>query len=208
MEYKTLIDISLPIHEQMLVYPSNPEFTREQIQSASGNTISRITLGTHSGTHIDAPNHVKGGEKGIESYSLETFVGPCRVLDCTNEPEAIRVETLEKHNIQEGERLLFKTQNSVRGYAKIRTDFIYVESTAAEYLANKKVGLVGVDYLSIKKSGLEDNTAHTALLLNDIPIIEGLNLSEVEAGEYQLIALPLQMLGMDGSPIRAVLLKE
>lgn len=205
--YSQIIDISIPLKTGMIVYPGNPEVEIEEIKSASGSSvISKITLGSHTGTHMDAPSHVIPGAATLTELSLETFVGTCRVIDCTNEQGAVSLEWIERKNIQQGERILLKTQNCLDGYESFNNDFVYLSSAAAEYLAEKVV-LIGIDYLSIKQKGSTDNIPHTAFLKKNIPILEGLDVSKVEEGSYFLSALPLKFEGLDGSPIRAVLLK-
>lgn len=205
-----IIDISLPITEDMPVYPGNKETKITAVPSASGTSVlSEVSMTSHAGTHIDAPNHVQGGGNvGIDGLPLDKFYGPCRVLDLTDCQRSISREILEKHAIQSGERILFKTSNSVRGFDTFYDDYVYLEGEAAQYLAECGVYLVGIDALSIKQRGSKDNTAHTALLSKNIPIIEGLNLADAEPGEYTLAAFPLAFKGIDGSPTRAVLIQK
>lgn len=205
-----IIDISLPITDSMPVYPGTAETRIVAVKSASGSsTLSEITLTSHAGTHIDAPNHVQGGgDEGIDEIALDKFYGRCRVLDMTDCEASISIESLQNYDLQAGERILLKTHNSVRGFEQFYDDYVYLESGAAQHLAAIGVSLVGIDALSVKQRGAQDNTAHTALLSKGILIIEGLNLEEVEQGDYTLIALPLAFKGIDGSPTRAVLVKD
>jgi arylformamidase len=180
----------------------------EEIKSeTSGSVLTKISFGTHTGTHIDSQKHVIDGGKGMDSIPLETFIGPCRVIDCSNDKEAVSVVTLQDANIQKGERILLKTTNSDRGYEEFYDDYVFLEPLAAKYLAEKEVVLVAIDYLSVKQRGSKDNTPHTYLLERNIPIIEGIDLSKAEAGEYDLVILPLKFMNIDGAPARAVLLK-
>lgn len=206
--YDTIIDISLPIDEHTILYPGNPPVTIETLKSATGQTyLSRLSLGTHTGTHIDAPRHVQELGLGVDELDLKSLIGPCRVIDFTQSVECIKREELLAKKIQNRERILAKTTNSTRGYKTAYDDYIYLSSEGAEYLKKQHVTLFGIDYLSVKKRGSADNRPHTELLDNNIPIIEGIDLSQVEEGEYTLIALPLRLVGLDGSPIRALLLK-
>ena len=205
--YSSIIDISIPLKAGMPVYPGNPEVEIEEIRSASGTSvISRVVMGTHTGTHMDAPSHVIPGAATLSDLSLNPLIGPCRVIDCTQEAGAVSLAWIQSKDIKEGDRILLKTQNCIQGYETFNNQFIYLASDAAEYLAGK-VQLIGIDYLSIKQKGSTDNIPHTAFLEKKIPILEAVDLSKVEEGEYFLIALPLKFEGMDGSPIRAVLLK-
>jgi arylformamidase len=201
-----IIDISLQIFEGMITYPENPPVVFEPEQ---GSTTARtvITIGSHTGTHIDAPSHAERSAKPIDQLSLAIFMGPCRVIDATG-PDfgaSVSAELLHSRNIRQGERLLIKTRNSFRGFARFYDDYVYLDGEAAEYLAEHRVTLVGIDSLSIKQRGSSDQRPHTALLQKAIPILEGLDLSDVEEGTYFLYALPLRFVGIDGSPCRAVL---
>ena len=207
-DFKTIIDISLSIDEKTIIYPGNTPVKIESYKSASGLTfLSNLSFGSHTGTHIDAPRHVSETGLGVDRLDLEKLIGPCRVLDFTKSIESIKRQELEAKNIQNGERILAKTSNSVRGFKSAYDDYIYLSPEGAEYLANLGISGFAIDYLSIKKRGSSDNRPHTKLLDVGIPIIEGVDLSFVEEGEYYLIALPLRLTGLDGSPIRALLLK-
>lgn len=206
--FSHIIDISLPLTGKTIVYPGNPKVEIEEIKSASGNsTISRINFGSHSGTHIDAPKHSVIGGKTLDEIDISIFVGPCRVIDCQVDEFAVSLDTLKQKNIQHGERILLKTINSRRGYKTFYDKYVFVSPEAATYLTDKQVLLVGIDYLSIKQRGSPDNSPHTLLLEENIPIVEGIDLSQVDEGEYFLVILPLKFIGIDGSPARAVLLK-
>ena len=206
-EPKNIIDISLPLNEQTIVYPGNPFFSMEKIQSPGGSQLAKISFGTHFGTHVDAPAHVFASGKNVDELSLDNFIGPCRVLDASECAEVVSKNFLEKFNIRGGERILLKTKNSERGYEEFYKDYVYLAGDAAQYLADKNVKLVGIDYLSVKQKGSPDNTPHTVLLKKNISILEGINLNKVEQEEYFLIAAPLALIGADGSPARALLLK-
>ncbi|MDA1316601.1 MAG: cyclase family protein [bacterium] len=208
MQFNQIIDISIPLSPSTIVYPGNPPIQIEEIKSeASKSIISKITSGSHNGTHIDAPRHGIENGKSITDLPLEVFIGPCRVLDCTSDTGAVTSETLKSKNIQKGERILLKTSNSKRGYDVFYPDFVYLSPEGAKYLSDIEIVLVGIDYFSIKQKGSPDNRPHTLLLEKEIPIIEGIDLSSVEEGEYTLVALPLKYVGMDGAPARVVLLQ-
>lgn len=204
----TIFDISLPLNEKTIIYPGNTSLKIGSFKSPSGNFLSEITMGSHTGTHIDAPSHAIEGASTLDQITLETFIGPCRVLDLSGVKECIEVEDLKDKDIKEGERILFRTSNSLRGFGDFYDDYIYLSSEAASYIADLNVKLVGTDFLSIKQRGSKDNRPHTELLSQNIPIIEGLNLNEVTEGEYKLVALPLAFTGIDGSPVRAILFQD
>ena len=208
MNTQKIIDISIPLSPSTIVYPGNPAIEIEEIRSeASHSIISQITSGSHNGTHIDAPRHAIPEGISITDLPLDVFMGPCRVIDCTNEVGSVSGQLLESHVISEGERILLKTSNSNRGYDVFHPDFVYLSPEGAQYLSEQGVALVGIDSLSIKQKGSTDNRPHTLLLEKHIPIIEGIDLSQVEPGEYTLIAFPLKYIGLDGAPTRAVLMR-
>ena len=202
-----ILDISLPLHEGTIVYPGNPEIEIEE-QETKTSYISKITFGSHSGTHVDAPRHALKDGLGIDEVPPGTFIGPCRVLDMTHAEGKVRREDLEKENIKEGERILIKTTNSERGFETFYEDYVYLDGDGAAYLGEKGIILFGIDYLSVKQRGSADNSPHTELLEKGIVIFEGVDLSQVEPGEYEFIGLPLRFKGLDGAPARAVLINR
>lgn len=204
-----IIDISLPINNETVVYPNNPAVLIETVTKIpqASSQLSKISFGSHTATHIDAPAHTIEGGAFIETYSLESFIGECQVFDFSylNPGELIKISDFEKFEIKSGDRILVKTSNSNRGFAEFYEDFVALDGDCADWLAEKNIALFGIDYLSIKQRGSSDNRAHNSLLNKKIPIVEGLNLKEVSAGKYQLFCPPLKLDGLDGAPARAVL---
>lgn len=208
MQYTEIIDISTPLNTQTTVYPGNPSVEIEELKSETGaSTISKLTLGSHTGTHVDAPKHVFEDGTGVGTYDLSCFVGAARVIDCTQDDVEVSRKTLEQSGIQKGERVLLKTKNSGRLQEPFFSDFIFLSPEGAAYLAEVGVRLVAIDYFSIKQKGSTDNRPHTELLSKEIPIIEGVDLQNIEPGEYFLSALPLKFDELDGAPMRAVLMR-
>ncbi len=199
-----IIDITHPLHAKVPVYPGNP---RLQIKTVKGKTSqhSEIFMGSHTGTHVDAPRHVFRFGSGVDAMDLQNLVGTCRVLDLTHVKESIKIDDLKKYRIQKGERIIVKTKNSKRGFDRFFSDYIYLDGEAAVYLGKIGISLFGIDYLSVKKRGGADNRPHTELLKRRIVIFEGLKLDKVKAGKYFFIGLPLKFEKLDGSPARAVL---
>ncbi len=194
----------------MVVYPKNPRVYLNSYRKMpkDSSNITKIVMGSHTGTHVDAPSHqILGSKKTVDKLDLKKFVGPCRVLDMTHCRESVGVWDLKKERVKRGERILVKTRNSLRGFKRFYNDFVYLDGEAAEYLASRGILLFGIDYLSVKKRGGEDNRPHIALLKKEIALVEGLDLSRVAPGSYELIVLPLRIMGIDGAPARAVLLK-
>ena len=205
------IDVSVPLHSGMVHWPDNPSVRIEYMLHMSRGDIcnvSTLSMGSHTGTHMDAPFHFLPQGKGLHEMPFHAAIGRARVIEI-RDPESIKPGELRPHSIRPGERLLFKTKNSSHCW-KTDTfveDFVYLSQEAARYLASVGVLTVGIDYLSVggyTKDGVE---THRALLEADIWIIEGLDLSQVEPGMYELICLPLRIDGSDGAPARAILRK-
>jgi arylformamidase len=203
------IDISIPLRNDMPRWPDNPsvEITRTMdINCGDEATVSTISIGSHTGTHMDAPLHFIKSGKAIDEMPLSAVIGPARVIEI-HDPETITVEEVRPHSIRSGERVLFKTRNSARQWSEreFMEDFVYLSTEAARWLAQQRVQTVGVDYLSV--GGYEKNgpEVHQVLLSENIWIIEGLDLSAVAPGQYDLICLPLKIARGDGAPARAVL---
>ncbi len=166
---------------------------------------SRFCMGAHTGTHIDAPAHFIKGGKAIDQFDLGIFYGECVVIDLSGVEDAISKEDLEGHEI-DGGRVLLKTSNSLlSATGDFYSEFVYLSVEAAVYLADRGVKLVGIDYLSIER-GQPGHPTHKALLVKDIPIVEGLRLAHVEQGSYTLSCFPLGFVGTEAAPCRAVLM--
>lgn len=209
MEYKDkkVIDISLPLSNSTIIYPNNVPLSIETHAHMPDATthLSKITMGTHTGTHIDAPMHAVLGADSLDQVPLSKFVGLCRVIDATHRGPGESVKKADLGEIKNGDRILIKTSNSVRGFKEFYNDYVYLDGDAAEWLAEVGAGLVGIDYLSIKQRGSKDQRPHTSLLEKNIPIIEGIDLNHVGPGYYELICLPLKLIGVEGGPARIIL---
>ena len=193
----------------MVHWPGDGPFERVQTQTiAKGDAcnVSEFSATAHIGTHLDAPCHFLENGAGIESFPISAGVGPARVIGI-HDRELIRVSELEPHQLAEGERILFKTRNSEECWttSQFQERFVYIPHETAAYLAERRVQTVGVDYLSVGGFDSDGPETHRTLLKAGIWIIEGLNLKDVEPGDYELICLPLRMVGSDGAPARAVL---
>jgi arylformamidase len=204
----TWIDISVPLRTGMAHWPDNPDVRIDLIKDlAKGDSasVSKLSMGSHTGTHMDAPAHFIQGAAGIDAMPFSATVGKARVIEFRG--RSIEPEELRRHRIRRGERILFKTSNSRRCWKTDRfiEDYVYVSRAGAEFLAERKVRVVGIDYLSIAGFGREPVETHRALLAAGVWIIEGLDLSRVTPGAYELICLPLKVAGGDGAPARAIL---
>ena len=203
-----LIDITLPIRPGMIVYPGDPEVHLERQSSiAAGDpaNISRLDLGVHTGTHVDAPLHFIDGAAGAEALPLEALVGPVDVVDATSLAQDVDATALDRLDIPEdAERLLFKTRNSgLWDEEDFSHDFVRFVESGARRVVHMGVRLVGIDYLSIG-----DEEAHHVFLGAGVVAVEGLDLRSVAAGPYTVICMPMKIAGSDGAPARVVLARE
>lgn len=202
------IDVSVPIVTGMVHWPDNPPVIVDlQLSLARGDAanVTKISMGAHTGTHMDAPHHFFANGIGIDQVPFEAVIGPARVVSIAD-PVSIKRRELEPLSLQAGERIIFKTSNSARWQSPTFDEhFVYIAHDAADYLAEKRVQTVGVDYLSVGGYFADGVETHHALLGAGIWIIEGLNLSAVDPGNYELICLPLKLVGADGAPARTVL---
>jgi arylformamidase len=204
-----IYDISLPIHAGGLVYPGNPEITiaSQQSMAAGGSSnVSSLAFGSHTGTHVDAPLHMIPNGAGVDKLSLDVLMGPAIVLEFAADIGAVTEAALRATDFSGQERVLLKTRNSsfIRAREFVR-DYTYLAPDGAELLVASGVKLVGIDYLSIEQFHSGHHRTHKTLLGRGVVIVEGLDLSSVPAGVYELRCLPLSLPGLDGAPARAVL---
>ena len=173
-------------------------------------TLSAYSLGAHSGTHIDAPMHFIANGAPIDEVALEPLIGAARVIAIPDGVQAIDAAELTKHDWRGARRVLFRTRSSLRSWmdSAFHKDFAYIAPDAAQLLADASVVLVGVDYISAEQFGAAAPRTHQILLGRGIPIVEGLDLRPVQAGDYDLIVLPLKVKGHEGAPARAIVRKR
>ena len=196
-----IFDVSVPLREGMVTYPGDPEVHLESAASIAGGDVvnlTRIDFGLHSGTHVDAPVHFIEGGAGVDAVPLDALVGPCEVVDAPGlAPELVAAAP-------PAERLLFKTPNSeLWARDDFAEDFARLDGAGARLLVERRTRLVGVDYLSVG-----DEEAHHVLLEAGVVPVEGLDLRAVEPGSYELVCLPLRVVGADGAPARAILIRR
>lgn len=208
MKKNEWIDISVTISSGMVHWPGDPavQVTRTQnMDKGDSANLSLITMGVHTGTHMDAPRHFFSGGKSLDKMPLCAAIGPARVLELMN-TQCITAEELKRYRIKRGEKILLKTRNSSLWKSNVfQKDFVYISKETAEYLSHTGVSVIGVDYLSVggyQKYGAE---THKIILGAGIWIIEGLNLLGVAPGKYDLFCLPLKILDSDGAPARAII---
>lgn len=202
-----IIDISMAIRRDMRVYKDleemRPDLVREREMPRDSVNESRISMNLHTGTHIDSPLHMMEGGWATEALPLEKLIRPCRVLDLRHVQDGITREDLLPHDIKTGEFLLLKTRNSFE--PDIGAGFVYLKRDGAAYLAGIGVAGVGIDALGIERRQ-PDHATHLSLMNADILIIEGLELKDVPAGPYFMLALPVKIRDAEGAPARVVLL--
>lgn len=203
------IDVSVPLRDGMVHWPGDPPISIRRVsdvEHGDSHTLSELAMGSHSGTHVDAPLHFIRQGAGIDRMPLDIAVGRARVIDI-KDSESVKVADLEPLQIRRGERVLFKTRNSPRAWQSnaFVEDFVFVSDEAGDYLVQRGVALVGVDYLSVGGYRHKGSNIHRALLGSGIWIIEGLDLSGVRPGDYDLICLPLRLEQGDGAPARVIL---
>lgn len=204
-------DVSVPIGEMTPVYEGDPPVEASlKMSMADGDfaNVSQICMGVHTGTHVDAPNHFIDGTRRVADLDLDALIGPCTVVEIDEDVRAIGPSHVEK--FPPVERLLIKTRNS--GFwgdpaSGFRKDFTYIEPSAAKTLVQMGIRLVGFDYLSVERFDAATPDTHLAFLEKEVIILEGLDLRNVGAGDYELICLPLKFAGGagDGAPARTVL---
>lgn len=209
MSKNSWIDISVPLCNTMHGWPGNPPtFVTMHNGTAKGDVcnVSAITFSSHTGTHMDAPLHFLHGAKSMDALPWDAVIGEARVVEIKDK-KAIKPAELKKLKLKKGERILFKTPNSARSWKKgeFDKDFVYVSKEAAQYLVDCGVQTVGIDYLSVGgfyKDGIE---THHILLGAEVWIIEGLDLSKIKPGNYDLICLPIKFQNGDGAPSRCLI---
>ena len=205
-----IYDITVPIRPGMPVYEGDPAVDIQSWSAlAKGDSanVSFLHFGAHTGTHVDAPAHFIEGARKIDALSLEMLIGPARVVRVLDDVDEIDCDFLAGCDLDQVERVLFHTRNSNFWSEGFRRDFTHLLPEAAQRLVEMRIKLVGTDYLSIEKFHSGHHRTHLTLLSNDVVIVEGLNLGDVAAGDYELICLPLKIAdgAGDGAPARVVL---
>jgi arylformamidase len=209
----TIYDITVTISNDMPVWPGDQAPHLEKmlhLERGDLVTLSRLESTVHLGTHLDAPMHFVRGGHGVDTIDLSKLIGACLVVYLPD-AKSIDAAVLEQANIPTYvTRLLLRTSNSeywARGDTEFHTDFVAIDPSGAEWMVERGLQLVGIDYLSVGayEGGIP---THEILLGNGVVPVEGLNLAGIEAGEYQLICLPLKLKDCDGAPVRAVLMRD
>jgi arylformamidase len=205
-----IYDISVDIQTGMPTYPGDAKFKSRKLKSVEpdGYEIHRLTLGNHTGTHVDAPAHFIQNGATITELPLDILNGRVRVVEIQNK-EQVGLTEVQNLKLDNDFRILFKTRNSSlwKTRKRFHKNYVYLTLDAAKYLAENDIKLIGFDYLSVEKFGDSEHPVHRYLLGNEVIILEGLNLSEVEEGEYEMCCLPMKLTGLDAAPARVILRK-
>ncbi len=206
-----LIDVTLRLSPALPTYPGNAPFELEpvkRIADGASSNVSVLRVGTHAGTHVDAPRHYFDQGPGVDALPLEILIGRTRVVDIpTRRP--IGPEAFARIDLHDDIRLLIRTLNSTLWQTKeFHSEFAALTEAGARYLVDQGLKLVGIDYLSIEEFKKPGAPAHHVLLSNGVIVVEGLNLLDVEPGMYDLYCLPLAVAGADGAPARVILRKS
>ncbi len=209
-----IFDISLPLSPNLSVWPGDPPIVLEQVASMDAGddcNLTRLTASVHSGTHVDAPHHFLNDGRTVEQLPLEVLTGRCYVVQLPDGVDMITADALERMSLPTGiTRLLFGTRNSrwwMRGETVFQEDFVAISADGARWLAEHRLQLIGIDYLSVAPFN-DSIPTHQVLLQAGIILLEGLNLSAVPRGFYDLYCLPLNLLGAEGAPARAILISD
>ena len=208
-----IYDVSVPISATTPVYPGDPGVEIRQwaaLDRGDAANVSLLHFGAHTATHVDAPAHFIEGASKVDAMPLDALVGTARVILISDNVDAITASHLSAEDLEGASRILFKTRNSAfwsKMAGGFRQDFTYLTPDAARLLVHSGVRLVGMDYLSVEKFQAARHETHEILLSNAVVIVEGLDLREVCAGDYELICLPLKIADGtgDGAPARAIL---
>jgi len=199
-------DVSWPVSSGLPVWPGDSGVSLEMVRRIGEHSpanVSHLACGVHSGTHVDAPLHFIPGAGDVLSLPLDVLIGPARVIALPN-VDAITLAALAPFVVAGVTRLLFKTRNSALSRDRFHTDYVALSLDAAHWLVKQGVRLVGVDYLSVETYHA-DYAVHRTLLGANVVVVEGLDLSQVSPGDYDLYCLPLKLAGSEGAPARVIL---
>jgi len=203
-----IIDVTVPLSAGLARYPDDPAFelvATSRMSEGAAYSASRLAMSSHYGTHVDAPRHFVPDGVTIDAVPLDLLVGKARVVDL-QVAERIERADLEALDLRDDIRVLIRTRMSGQMRRRVlNEDSVYLGADAARYVVQAGIKLVGIDYLSIDRIGQGDFAAHRELLGAGVIVLEGLDLSDVAPGEYELICLPLPLVGADGAPARVIL---
>jgi arylformamidase len=205
---KFYYDLSANISEDMVVFPGDPEFKRDEVstlESGSDFHLCQLHFGNHMGTHIDFPAHVIKGGKTSNDFDIADLIGNGLIIEVPPGELSVTKDFVKKHSILCNDFVFFRTANSkLSKYTKFSDKYVYIEPDAAEELINIGVKIVGIDYMSVDKYDSVGLPVHKSLLSRDILVVEGLELNNVPMGRCKIFIMPIKINGMDGLPVRVV----
>ncbi len=205
----TYSDLTAPITEKTVIFPGDPVFSKKNISSIGEKSyfnLAEISLGNHTGTHIDFPLHVKSGGKVSSDYSIDNLIGDGVIIEVPANAISITRSFIMEQPILKDDFVFFKTKNSfLSKQDKFTEEYVYIEPDAAKALLEKKVKMIGIDYISVDRLSEESLPVHNILLSNDILIVENLELAQVSPGRAKFFVMPLNISQMDGLPARVIM---
>lgn len=213
MRFARVYDITTSLGTESIDYPGDTPYVRELLCTIHGGgrfDLARLEMSAHSGTHLDAPAHFISGGKTIDQYAVQDFILPAHVIPIEDK-EAVRPSELAGLGVRPGDALLFRTDNSISGRCRtgaFSESFVYLSLEAAALCVDMRLGLVGLDYISVDRYGDDGYPVHRKLSGNGTLILEGIDLTHVPVGKYTLFCFPLKIAGGEASPVRAVLFEE
>jgi arylformamidase len=211
-DFEVIYDISIPLGAGAVDWPGLPPYSRELVsEMKTGGTadISKLTLTCHVGTHVDTPSHFILNGKNLDQYPVADWILPAQVISI-EDSQAVRPSELTQLDIRPGEAILFQTDNSRMGRCVsgvFTEDYVYITPEAADFLIQKEIAMVGIDYGGVDRFDDSNMTIHHKLLGSGIRIVESINLKDIPTGRYTLFCLPLRISGAEGAPARAVLVR-
>jgi len=211
-DIEAIYDISIPLGAGAVDWPGFPPYSRELVSEMNAGgpaDVSKLTMICHVGTHVDTPSHFVVGGKSLDEYPVDDWILPAQVVSI-EDSQAIRPSELRRLNIRPGEAVLFQTDNSRIGHCVsgvFTEDYVYITPEAADFLIQREISLVGIDYGSVDRFDDSKMTTHHRLLDSGIRIVEGVNLKDIPVGRYTLFCLPLRIMGAEGAPARAILVR-
>ena len=209
---KKIHDISVTLGVESIDYPGDTPYSRNLIMNSKDSfcNLSRLEMSCHSGTHLDVPYHFYADGRTLDDFLVTDFIKRVHVIEIMN-PVQVTDSEVDWSRISPGEGALFKTNNSREGLVKsgkFVSDYVYLSPEAANKITECGASLVGIDYISIEKYGVDEFHSHLEVLGKDVIVLEAINLENVSEGTYTLMCLPLKLRGADASPVRAILIEE
>ncbi len=205
---RKIYDISMPLTESLASWPGDIPFTRtigNRISQGSTINLSAISMSVHMGTHADAPNHFMEGGATVDAIDPSVFIGPALVVDVRGQ-DRVSAAVFQSLDLAGSPRVLLKT-GSWTDHTRFPTSIPVLDEDVPQHLAERGVVLIGVDIPSVDPLDSKTLSIHHKLGAAGIHILECLDIADVSAGRYELIALPLRIEGADGSPVRAILIE-